>query len=233
MDAVDEQMFFYRALHERLEFCLDRFAAADAAVLDVGCGTGGFLRRLQSSRPSLRLAGADVSPLACELAASKTGFPIQQAPVERLPFDDAEFDAVVTTDVLCMLDDPARAVEEVRRCLRPRGIFVVNLPAYDWLRSYHDVAVGTKQRYTRRRLRALLESNGFVVEFDTYWNTLLFPLAVARRKFARSGNESDVRLSHPFLERTLRGILGAEASLVRRGLRLPFGLSVLGVARRA
>ena len=233
MDAVEERMFFYRALHERLEFCLDRFVAADADVLDVGCGTGGFLRRLQSSRPSSRLAGVDVSPLACELASRKTGLQMRQASVEHLPFGDEEFDAIVAADVLNMLDEPGRALRELRRCLRARGIVVVNFPAYEWLRSYHDVAVGTKQRYTRRRLRALFEGNGFIVELDTYWNTLLFPLAVARRKLAPGGNGSDVRLTHPLLERAFRGVLDVEARLIRRGMRLPFGLSVLGVARRA
>src|SRR5215217_5304602 len=180
MDAVDEQMFFYRALHERLELCLDQFVPRTADLLDAGCGAGGFLRRLQSSRPSLRLMGVDISRIACELARRKNGLPIQQGSAISLPFDDAEFDAVVASDLLYMLDDPASALREFRRCLRSTGTLVVNVPAYRWLWSYHDRAVGTKHRFTRRRLEALVEANGFIVEFSTYWNTFLFPLAVVR-----------------------------------------------------
>jgi SAM-dependent methyltransferase len=233
MDAVEERMFFYRALHERLRLCLDRFAPPDAAVLDAGCGTGGFLNHLQRRRPLLRLAGVDVSPIACELARRKTGLQIEQASVEELPFEDERFEAIVSSDVLCVLDEAEPALHELERCLRRGGILVLSLPAYEWLRSYHDEAVGTKHRFRRGQLIEMLERAGLGAVFATYWNTLLFPLALARRKLVPPRTrESDVELQHPLVEATFRGLLALEAIPIRLGIRLPFGLSVLVAARR-
>jgi SAM-dependent methyltransferase len=231
MDAVEDRMFFYRALHERLVFCLDRFAAADAEVLDAGCGTGGLLHKLQRRRPSLRLSGVDVSPVACDLARRKTGLPIEQASVAALPFGNEEFDLVVSSDVLCMLDEPSAALGEFRRCLRPGGILVVNLPAYEALRSYHDEATDTKHRFTAGELIPLLRYSGFATLFVTYWNTLLFPVAVLKRKLFPS-RASDVRFYPPLVDAVFGAVLELEAVPLRRGIRLPFGLSLLSVSRR-
>jgi SAM-dependent methyltransferase len=231
LDAVDERMFYFRALHERLELCLDRFAPPDAVVLDAGCGAGGLLHRLQSTRPSLHLAGVDISPLACELATRRTGLSIRQSPVESLPFDGSEFDAVVASDLLYMLDDVAGALREIRRCLRSSGILVATVPAYEWMRSYHDRAVGTKHRFTRARLTRLFERNGYEVRFCTYWNAVLFPVGVAARKLWSRRTESDVRLHHPVLEETFDRLLRLELALTRQNVPLPFGLSLLAVAR--
>jgi SAM-dependent methyltransferase len=234
MDAVEERMFFYRALHERLRICLDRFAPHDAAVLDAGCGTGGFLQKLQHCRPSLRLQGVDVSPTACRIAHAKTGLPVEEGSVEALPFGDEQFDAIVSADVLYMLDEAEPALREFRRCLRPGGVVVLNLPAYEWLRSYHDEAVGTKHRFNRRELVALLERSGFSIAFAGYWNALLFPLAVLKRKLAlvRPAG-SDVKVYPAVVEAVFGAILAVEALPFRRGIPLPFGLSVLAVAHRS
>jgi SAM-dependent methyltransferase len=233
MDAVEERMFYYRALHERLRLCLDRFASADASVLDAGCGTGGLLQDLQRRRPRLRLAGLDASPIACEIARRKTGLPIEQASVDAPPFEDERFDAIVSGDVLYMLDDPRSAIRELERCLKHGGVLVLNVPAYEWLRSYHDVAVGTKHRFTRAELVAMLGQADLDVVFATYWNALLFPLVVIRRKLlARRSGESDVTLNPPFVEAALGAVLRLEARLTERGIGLPFGSSVLVAARR-
>jgi ubiquinone/menaquinone biosynthesis C-methylase UbiE len=49
---------------------------------------------------------------------------VLRAPAEDLPFDDATFDAVVSTLVLCGVDDQPRALREIRRVLRPEGHFL-------------------------------------------------------------------------------------------------------------
>jgi len=235
MADVEDRMWWYDGLHRNLLLALERFRPAAALrLLDAGCGTGGLLRILGSARSGDRLFGLDVWERACALTAQRSLRPVVQGAIDRLPFADGAVDCVVSADVLCHESvDPLLALREARRCLRARGILVLSLPAYQWLMSYHDVRVRTARRFTRGMLLALIRDAGFVPLYTTYWNTLLFPIMALRRLVVRRADEeSDVHQYPPMVERFFRALLACERTLLRAGARMPFGGSVLVVARR-
>src|SRR4051812_24028431 len=136
MAEVEDRMWYYRALHAhvRRELAAGLREATAPRVLDAGCGTGGLLAHLRRHRPDWRLTGLDLIPLACELSRSRCGPDVEivQGSVTALPFADAQFDAVVSNDVISQIDDPQAALAEFRRVVRPGGTLVINLPAYMW-----------------------------------------------------------------------------------------------------
>ena len=69
MDAAEDGMWWYRALHARL---MDAVASVDGAVLDAGCGTGGLLAAMGPVRPQLRLFGVEWAAEAATRAARKS-----------------------------------------------------------------------------------------------------------------------------------------------------------------
>ncbi len=232
---VEDAMWYFRALHAHLERELDRtLAGRNAVVLDAGCGTGGLIRRLGPRRPAWRWTGVDLSPLACGLARERGGgAEIREASVTALPWGEAAFDAVVSADVLYHVDDDAAALREFFRVLRPGGIVVINVPAYRWLWSYHDTAVHSRRRYGRGEVLAKLAAAGFSGGRATYWNTLPFPLVVARRKlFPAPSDGSDVRLFPAPLEAAFNAAMAVERAWLRGVGRLPFGSSILAVAQK-
>jgi SAM-dependent methyltransferase len=229
--AVEERMWWFRALHVALLFALSRALPAPAsAVLDAGCGTGGLLWRLGAALPRARIVGLDLDAGAAALARARSRRPICVGSIDRLPFADGVFDAVLSADVLCHrgVNEPA-SLAELRRCLKPGGVLVLNLPAYAWLYSAHDVAVDNARRYGRAELRRLLVAAGFAAVEARYWNSLLFPLMVLRRKLGRRGG-SEVGLLPAPVERIFGAIMALEGRLRRVGLALPFGGSILATA---
>ncbi len=99
-----------------------------SAVLDVPCGGGLALRGMRPDQ-GLRYVAADIAPAMLERTrrrAAGTGRPIEAmvADIERLPFPDNEFDLCVCFNGLHCLPDPARAVRELARCLKPGGRLV-------------------------------------------------------------------------------------------------------------
>ena len=86
MDAAEDHMWWYRALHRRL---LDALTGVDGVVLDAGCGTGGLLARLRAERPDLRTVGVEWAEPASRRAAAKSGAPVVRGSVNALPFADA------------------------------------------------------------------------------------------------------------------------------------------------
>lgn len=234
MAEVEDTMWYYRALHRHVTSALRTAVAPGAAILDAGCGTGGLLRALRREDRGWRLAGLDFSPLACELTRERTGALVLEGSVEQIPFGANSYAAIVSCDVLCQVAHPERALAEFRRVLRPGGTLVLTMPAYQWLYSYHDRQVGNRWRCSRGELLSMVRHAGFKPERASYWNTLPFPLAVVKRKLLSSvEGESDVRLYPPVVEGTFNAMMILEHRWIEAGNTLPWGTSVLVVARRA
>ena len=234
MAAVEDEMWYYHALHAHVLQCLNRHQPdAPVALLDAGCGTGGLIRFLQEKMPAWRMTGVDLSPLACELARARTAAIIHESSLTDLPFKKAEFGAVVSTDVLYHIEDDAKALEELVRVMRPGGVLVVNVPAYQWLWSYHDTAVHSQRRYGRAELRSKLVAAGLEPLKVTHWNMLLLPLIVLRRKlFPAPASGSDVEAYAPWTNALLKWIMALESGLLRMFGGLPAGSSLLAMARK-
>jgi SAM-dependent methyltransferase len=234
MHAVEERMWWYHGIHANLLTLFRRTGRARAGrpVLDAGCGTGGFLAKLGRAFPALERVGMDFEPIAAELAAARSQVPVCVASINDLPFKAGSLGAVFSADVLCHRSvDQDKALADLHRCLAPGGVLVLNLPAYDWMFSAHDRAVHTARRYTAARLAALLRRAGFTQVRTTYWNSLLFPLMVLRRKLMKTeGAASDVMPFPAPIEFLFRSAMRIENLLLRCGIALPFGGSVLAVA---
>jgi SAM-dependent methyltransferase len=230
-------MWWFAAVHANLMMLCRRAIPRlpDARrLLDAGCGTGGFLARIARELPEVATLGLDADQTACRWAAEKSARPVCAGSVNALPFADAAFAAIVSVDVLCHRDvDEAQALGQFHRCLAAGGILILNLPAYRWLMSRHDAAVYNARRYTRGQVVALLRAAGFRPVFASYWNMILFPLMVATRKLRPGGSGSDVKLQPGFVETLCRAATTLERGLMRAGLRLPFGGSVLAVAAKS
>lgn len=243
---VEDQMWYFRSLHRHVgrELAAGLSVEKDGTrkkpgdspvVLDAGCGTGGLILRLREQHADWRFAGIDFMPLACELARRRCGadVDIREASVTALPFGDINFDAVVSADVICQVDNPEVAVAEFFRVLRPGGVVIINVPAYMWMWSYHDDSCQTKHRYTRPEIAVLLRAAGFVDPRLTHWNALPFPVVWAKRKlFRSSADTSDVKRYPAPVEAVFGGAMALEHAWLRAGGRWAWGTSVFAVAQK-
>ncbi|MBX2971862.1 MAG: class I SAM-dependent methyltransferase [Flavobacteriales bacterium] len=232
MAALEETMWWYHGLHTNIVQALQRHAPQLHDVLDAGCGTGGTLKAIARRFPQAALHGIDIAQQACDFTHAKTGAAVTVGSVDALPYADASFDALVSCDVLGYRIDVDAAIAGFHRVLRPGGLCVINLAAYQWMLSYHDRAVGQVRRYTRTEAVALLRGHGFRPIFASYWNTLLFPLMVLRRKLMPAPEASDVTPFNPVLNGVFAACVAAECRTLKVGLPLPFGGSVFLIAQR-
>jgi len=97
-------------------------------ILDVGCGTGRLLSRLRAEMPRAALSGMDVAPGMIEVARGKAeldGTRFEVASAAAPPFDEASFDAVLSTMSFHHWDDQRGGLRGVARVLRPGGVLVM------------------------------------------------------------------------------------------------------------
>jgi SAM-dependent methyltransferase len=173
----------------------ERFARIEALVpdgawvLDVGCGVGVLLERLRRARDA-RVYGVDLSPAAVTLLASR-GIVGAAAAAGALPFGAATFDVVIATELLEHLADPAAAMHELVRCLRPGGRLIVTVPNGVLGPEDEDEHM---QRFTGKKLQRLFDIEGVPGAFDVVeqWTVLAHGMkpeasAVQMRTSQRTG----------------------------------------------
>ncbi len=111
-------------------------AEAKGRVLEIGAGTGANLSLYPDAVTELVTVEPDphmAKRLREKLHGSSRTATVVEAPAERMPFEDASFDTAVATLVLCTVPDPAAAIAEVTRVLKPGGrlLFVEHVRAQD------------------------------------------------------------------------------------------------------
>jgi SAM-dependent methyltransferase len=238
---LEAKSFWVRTRNRVLHRVFERFTPRDRRldVLEIGCGIGGVIRELRTI-PNLRLTGSEVFLRGLQYARERipeVGF--IQLDATRIPFHE-EYDVIGAFDVIEHIEADERVLGQVRGALRAGGLLVVTVPQYPWMWSRLDEVVHHKRRYRRPELRAKLERAGFEVIYLTSFVTTLFPLMVAQRilERARKRNadaraEYTAEVSFPgFLNTLFDAIMRVDELLLRAGLTLPFGGSLLAVARR-
>lgn len=199
-------------------------------VLDIGCGAGGMLAFLEAYG---RASGVDASAEAVDMARAQGGDVRRGALPDDIPFADGTFDLITLLDVLEHVEEDARALDRIRRLLRPDGLLIVTVPAFRFLWSGHDVVNEHRRRYVRAGLALRLREAGFRIERITYFNTLLFPPIAAVRVLGRlrgGAARADQGTVPGPVNGLLRRIFSMEKRLLTAG-NLPFGVSLLAVAR--
>ncbi len=122
LDLRPEVVAARRSLHARL---LDLLPRPPGALLDVGCGAGGFLELARDA--GWRAVGIDRDPRAAAAGRSR-GLDVRQAPVESIPGKLGPFDAVTLWNSLDVTDDPVRTLRAVFAALKPGGMVMVRVP---------------------------------------------------------------------------------------------------------
>ncbi len=119
------EAFFHRNRARVVRRMVAKYATPGAPILDAGCGTGLNLRHLPAGS-----TGIDINPRNVALLRQRLpDHTIVEGDVEALPFADASFGTVLCTEVIEHIPDPAAALAEYQRVLRPGGVVIGSVPA--------------------------------------------------------------------------------------------------------
>ena len=231
MAELDDRHWWYRARRRILAELIRREGQLppNAQILEIGCGTGHNLAMLG------QFGHVDALELDDEMRAlseKRLGRKIMRSPLPELAEVPARrYDLIGAFDVIEHIDDDAAAVAAIATKLKPGGKFMMAVPAHQWMWTAHDVANHHKRRYSKRALKSLIENSPLRLEQVGYFNSLLFPLAVAERAASklRGKDDGDVKLPPAPVNAALEAVFAAERYLVGR-LSLPPGLSLFAVA---
>lgn len=226
--AVEDSHWWHRGMRSIAACLLRELPASGGPLLDAGCGTGGFLAWAETLGYG-PLAGVDPSPEA--VAATRRRLPgadVRVAELATLPFPDASFAIVTCNDVLQHVseEDGPRSLGELRRVVRADGALLVRTnggrparrDAADW------------RLFDAGMLRAELEAAGFRCLRLSYANAVGSLVATARGRVPRAPTSTHHGIPAPAPGRLRAALLRLEGELIRRGVRLPTGHTLVALA---
>jgi len=141
-------------------------------ILDVGCGTGAYSIFLQHKGYDVVGVDIDEEKINTGKKFSK-GIDLRLGSVLALPFNNSEFDLVLMTEVLEHIKEPQRAISEINRVLKSKGILVLSVPTKKYSKSFDDSDYHEKAGYDIQELAELVsgkfqiescEKSGFLAE---------------------------------------------------------------------
>lgn len=220
-----------RALVEKLWRRYGGNAGEEPLILDIGCGVGSTIKQLERFG---RGYGLDISDTALKYCRERGIDSVCLAQASDLPYRDDLFSLVTSIDVLEHVEDDVSAIREMYRVVKPGGVIVFTVPAFQFLWSRRDEQSHHFRRYRLGEVKEKAAEAGLSILRATYINLpLLVPLfllvKVGHLLRRNPSIKMDYVLVPPVINRVLGWVVRAEARWLSR-LDLPVGTSICCVA---
>lgn len=241
--AAENRHFWFRGRNRVIEAAISRVVASlpgGYRVLEVGCGGGNTTRMLQELCSPASVIGMDLFGDGLRFARARGVTCVVQGDVNNPPFR-VPFELVGMFDVLEHVRDDVAALQHLQNLLREGGCLVLTVPAHASLWSYFDEAACHCRRYECMDLEEKLRATGYEVEYLTEFMMFTYPLVwlqrrwLGRRMARVAGATETVKGElqiHPLPNALLGGLQAIETVFVKKRKRLPFGTSILAIARK-
>lgn len=234
MAQLQKDHWWFRGRREILQSVIASLSLPELPdILEIGAGTGGNLRMLSTFG---HVKAVELDDYARSIAIQKTGGRIEvkygRLP-EDIPFGRHQFDLLCLFDVLEHVQDDAGALKTMRELVTSGGYAVITVPAYQWMWGKHDERLRHFRRYQSKELLRKASEAGWVVSQLTYFNTLLFPLALCARfmdKIFPSVQPRGTSMPAKAINALMCFVFSSEKNLLR-AFNLPFGMSLLAVLK--
>jgi SAM-dependent methyltransferase len=201
-----------------------------STILDVGAGSGFFSRYLLSRSAATDAWCVDICYDA-DTDSSEAGKPVHL----RQSIDFVNADLVLLMDVLEHVDDDAGLLKDYVAKVPNGTLFLISVPAFEFLWSGHDVFLEHRRRYTLEQIEGLARQAGLTVEHGAYYFGAVFPIAAITRLvgnlFGKGAEQprSQLKLHHPVVNEALAALCSAELPLM--GYNRLAGLTAFCLAR--
>ena len=228
---IEPTHFWFRSRNNLLIQCLKKYFPAAQNYCEIGCGTGNVLKAISSENPILDVTGSEIYLSALDYAVKRVPHAsLIQADICRFPFK-SKFDVIGSFDVIEHIDNDTLALQNIHKALKDNGGLILTVPQHKWLWSTYDEMACHKRRYSAKELRTKVKNAGFEIIRMTSFMALLLPVMLASR-LKKTPNPSTLLKINRGINAVFYKINQAEQALINQNINLPFGGSLLCIARK-
>jgi 2-polyprenyl-3-methyl-5-hydroxy-6-metoxy-1,4-benzoquinol methylase len=234
---VEDKSFWFINRNKILQHLLEKFPV-EQNFLEIGCGSAYVINHLNKKLPNIEFTGSEIYLEGLKLAKLRVSENVKliQFDATELIFNE-KYDGIGAFDVIEHIDDDELVLSNIYKALKPNGRIFISVPQYMFMWSQADDAACHKRRYTKKELTNKLVEAGFKVEYVSSYMFLLFPLMVISRLIGNKTKKSDeemIQALYPgkFLNSFLNLFAYFDYYLIKMGISLPYGGSLLAVAKK-
>lgn len=230
--AVETESFWLKARSRLITWSLKKHFQKMDNFFELGCGTGLVLSNVSSAFPDLDLSASEIDPAGFDYVSQRIRkVKLMQMDARQIPFKQ-EFDVIGAFDVIEHIEEDEAVLSQIYSACRSGGGVIITVPQHPWLWSEFDTYARHKRRYVRSELKSKVENAGFQVCYLTSFVSLLLPAMGVARLFKKKKETFDPiaeQKIHPLMNKVFYGIMTLERMLLKTGLSLPAGGSLLCV----
>jgi trans-aconitate methyltransferase len=229
--------FWFRARNRIILWAIGRYSPSLKSFLEIGCGTGFIISSISRRFPEVKLFGSEY--LEEGLAFARQRVPaaeFTQMDARCIPYESA-LDAIGAFDVLEHIEEDEAVLQQMYKALKPGGFVFITVPQHRWLWSVVDEYACHVRRYDADELHEKFFKAGFEIIQSASFVSMLLPAMYLSRLLNR--NKMDVSMDamielriNPILNKIFEWLLYFELALMRAGISLPVGGSMLLVAQK-
>lgn len=195
-------------------------------IIEVGCGSGLLIQNLPKD---LDITGVDFSQGNLDKAKEKnphvTFFKADLNDKDSWTKYSNSFDTVLCSEVVEHIKDDETAMQILFSLLKPNGVLVLTVPAFNLLFSEFDKKEGHFRRYSKKQISELVKKTGLSIEESRYWNVMgflgwLFFIKILNLNLKKSSNSFFASIMGKFLK-------------IERNMKFPFGQTIIIKARKS
>ena len=234
---IEDKSFWFKNRNKIISFLIDKFPI-DKEFLEIGCGSGYVINHLSKCFPNQKFTGSEIYLEGLKLAKLRVSENVKliQFDATEIVFNE-KYNGIGAFDVIEHIEEDELVLSNIYKSLKPAGRVFISVPQYMFMWSQEDDAACHKRRYTKKELTNKLVEAGFKVEFVSSYMFLLFPLMLFSRLIGnkkKKSNEEMTQALYPgkFLNSLLNSFAYLDYLLIKMGISLPYGGSLLVVARK-
>ena len=222
----DANWWWGKARMEIVHECMKKVVSRDINILEIGAGFGGMTGMLSNFG-----SVTAIEPYSDAVTYLQNKLKIRTYHGTLESFTETEkYDLVTCFDALEHIEDDGKALSQMEALVNDRGFLVLTVPAYMFLWTRHDEINHHYRRYGRKGLIKKLPRN-FVIRKASYFNTLLFPMAILDKLLFAKNKRSYSLNPNKLINGILYKIFSIE-KLILQFANLPFGVSILLIAEK-
>lgn len=230
MIELETSHWWYRARRDIITQVLNKYFKGqdNLRILDVGCGTGSYLRLLKKFGQVLGLEPNRSMAEYCQ----NQGLKIINCQIENYQ-SKQKFNLITLFDVLEHIKDDRKTIRILTNLLNKEGYLLITAPAFRGLWSRHDQVCHHYRRYKTKTIENLL-GNEFKLIYISYYNFFLFPAIFVGLKIKHffKTDHLPTKLPNKLINQWLYKIFSSEKKLIAGGKKMPFGVSLILLAQK-